>query len=82
MSILNDDDGPKDWEVKDEEPPEHLRKKWEEETPSLKRVVCPACGKETSAENLSCVFCEAVIHQESCPVRCFFTWFKRLFRKR
>jgi hypothetical protein len=78
-----DDDGPKDWEVKDEEPPEALKKKWErEEALGSRPVVCPACKKETPAGNLTCIFCEALLAQGSCPVGCFFSWIKRLFKKK
>jgi len=53
-----DDEGPKDWEIEDEEPPESLRRKWEEEEGAeKKRIVCPSCKKETPSENLACIFC-------------------------
>lgn len=107
--MLGDDEGPKDWEIKDEEPPDRLQQKWErEESEGFKRAVCPSCKKETPAENLTCIFCGTDLdyknkgdqcrpnHQnkkeiksldgvtllrESCPIRCFLTWVKRLFRK-
>lgn len=56
--IGDDEEGPKDWEIRDEEPPAALRRKWdreEAEGPGL--VVCPACDKETPVENLTCIFC-------------------------
>jgi hypothetical protein len=104
-----EEEGPKDWEVRDEEAPERLQKKWEqEEARGPRRTVCPSCKKETSTENLTCIFCgtdldfkdegdqcrpnypfgekikslgSTEIPQESCPVRCFFTWIQRLFKK-
>ncbi len=48
--MLNDDQGPHDWEMKDEVPPERLQKKWErEEASGSGTVVCPSCKKETPA---------------------------------
>jgi hypothetical protein len=74
--------GPKDWEIKDEEPPEALKRKWErEETTGPKAVLCRSCKKETPAENLTCIFCGAMILQESCRVSCFLRWVKRLFKR-
>jgi hypothetical protein len=80
--MLDDDEGPKDFEIKDEEPPEWLRKRWEkEEVSSPQGVVCPSCKKETPSGNLTCIFCETVLPQGSCPFRFFFAWVKRLFKK-
>lgn len=77
-----EEEGPKDWEIQDEDPPERLQKKWErEEARGPRMAVCPSCKKETSAENLTCIFCGTAIPQESGPVRCFLTWVKRLFKK-
>ncbi|MFH1800099.1 MAG: hypothetical protein ABH891_04535 [Candidatus Omnitrophota bacterium] len=79
-----EEEGPKDWEVRDEEPPERLQKKWEqEEAKGPRMTVCPSCKKETSAENLTCIFCgtDLNFNDEGCPIRCFFTWVKRLFKK-
>lgn len=86
MPMMNEDEEPRDWEMKDEEPPEQLRRKWErEEDRGPQTVVCSSCKKETPAENLTCVFCGMKLtgnqDSTSCPVKCFFTWVKRLFRK-
>lgn len=81
MSITNDDDELPDWEVKDEEPPERLQKKWDrEETGGHRTVVCGACKKETSSENLTCIFCGAEIFEENVFDR-LRGWIQRLFRK-
>jgi hypothetical protein len=73
-----EEEDPKDWEIKDEEPPGALKRKWErEEGTGPKTVLCPFCEKETPAENLTCVFCAAVILPESC----FLKWIKRLFKR-
>ena len=58
MPMLNDDEGFHDWEMKDEEPPEQLQKKWEqEEARCPQTAVCPSCKKETPVGNLTCIFC-------------------------
>ena len=78
----DEDEGPKDWEIKDEEPPERLQKKWErDEAPDAQPVVCPSCGKESPAGNHTCIFCSATIPQSCCPVTCFLSWVKRLFKR-
>ena len=80
--MFDHDESPKDWEMKDEEPPEKLRKKWEKEETAIPRtVICPSCKKETSAGNLTCLFCGAEILRESCPCLCFLSWIKQLFKK-
>ena len=79
---FDDEEEPKDWEAQEEEPPERLQKKWEqEEIKGPRRIVCPSCKKETPRENLACIFCGAVVPQGNGPVRCFLTWAKRLFGK-
>jgi hypothetical protein len=80
--MFESDEGPKDWEVKDEEPPEALKKKWErDEEPARGTVVCPVCKKETPAGGLTCIFCSAMLSQGGCPIGCFLSWVKRLFRR-
>ena len=79
---MTDDEGPKDWEIRDEEPPEALKRKWEEEEArGFKTVVCSSCKKETSAGNLTCIFCGATIPWDSGSASCFLSWVKRLFKK-
>ena len=77
-------EGPKDWEVQDEEPPGRLQKKWEqEEARGPRRTGCPSCKKETSAENLTCIFCgtDLDFKDEDNQCRRFLTWIKRLFKR-
>ena len=77
-----EDEEPKDWEVKDEEPPERLQKKWEkEEAIAPRNIVCPSCKKEVPPGNLKCIFCGAVTVQGNCPLGCFWGWFKQLFKR-
>ncbi|MEI7750873.1 MAG: hypothetical protein WCJ71_02180 [Candidatus Omnitrophota bacterium] len=79
--MFGDDEGPKEWELKDEEPPEQLWKKWEKEETLIPRtVVCPSCKKETSSENLSCIFCGRSVSHAYCPVEGFLSWIKRLLK--
>ena len=82
MTPMFDDEDPHDWEIRDEEPPERLQKKWEkEEAIAPRNIVCPSCKKEVSSQNLTCIFCGAVIPKESYLVNCFWKWLKRLFKK-
>jgi len=77
-----DDEGPSDWEIKDEEPPERLQKKWEqEEAIASPRRICPSCKKETPAENLACIFCGALLPRTSGSMGCFLSWIKRLLKR-
>ena len=77
-----DDEDPKEWEVRDEEPPEVLKRKWEsEESAGLQRIVCPSCKKETLSGSLTCIFCGATILREYCVMRRFVSWVQRLFRQ-
>lgn len=81
-----DDEGPKDWEIQDEEPPEALKRKWEEEEArGFRTVVCASCKKETPAENLTCIFCGTdlgtSISRDNGSLSCFLSWIKRLFKK-
>ena len=80
--MMNDDEGARDWEMKDEEPPERLQKKWErEEASDPGTVICPACRKEAPKGNWACIFCGHRLPQECCPLTCLLTWVKRLFKK-
>jgi hypothetical protein len=77
-----EEEGPKDWEIRDEEPPERLQKKWDkEETERPRMAVCPSCKKETSAQNLTCIFCGTEVFKSGGPFRRFFVWIKHLFTK-
>ena len=80
--MFDDEEGPKDWEIKDEEPPEQLQKKWDrEEAAGSKRVICSSCKKETPAENLTCIFCGTALSEECCPILGLIEWIKRLFKR-
>jgi len=53
----NDDEIP-EWEMRDEQPPEHLEKKWNKrEGEGGKSIVCRSCGKRVSADLLLCLYC-------------------------
>jgi hypothetical protein len=81
MPITNDDGELPEWEVKDEEPPEGLQKKWaQEEAREHRMVLCRACQKETSSGNLTCVFCGAEIFEENALDR-LMGWIKGLFKR-
>ncbi len=77
-----EEEDPKDWEIRDEEPPETLKRKWErEETAGPQTVTCRSCKKETSTESLACIFCGTEILPEIRPVARFLSWVKHLFKK-
>jgi len=77
-----EEEEPKDWEVREEEPPERLQKKWDREETAVPRMaVCPSCKKEMPAGNLACIFCGTEIFEKISLSRCFFAWVKRLFKK-
>ncbi len=72
-----------DWEELPEEmPPEQLQRKWvERDYFGQKFVLCPDCRKEVPAENLTCIFCGAVLAQEDTGLLGrLLGGFKRLFR--
>ncbi len=80
--MFDDEEGPKDWELKDEEPPPKLQKQWErEEVSAPQTVVCSSCKKETPSESLNCVFCGSRLAPASCLAGCFFEWIKRFFKR-
>lgn len=75
---MRSDDELKDWEIREEEPPERLKKKWEKEDLSGPRfLVCPACKKEVSSENLTCIFCGALL--KPAAGKGIFSWIKIFF---
>ena len=77
-----EEEDPKSWEIRDEEPPEGLKRKWErEEAAGPRSVICPSCRKETPADSLTCIFCGATRLEEYCLVRSFLSWIQRLFKK-
>jgi hypothetical protein len=81
MPMMHDDEEPHDWEIKDEEPPERLQKKWDrEKVQGHRKIVCRSCKKETSTENLTCIFCGAEIFEEGLFDR-LLDWIRSLFRK-
>ena len=75
-----DDDEPKDWEIRDEEPPEILKQKWaKEEMFGPRTVTCPSCKKPAPIDCVVCIFCGA--HINPCgEFEGFFSWLKRLFK--
>ena len=77
---MENEDEPKDWdEIKDEDAPENLKRKWvvEEHFPK-KPVPCPSCRKLVPADSLTCIFCGAAVC-ESGLLGKIILWFKKLF---
>lgn len=78
---MMDHEEPKDWEIKDEEPPERLQRKWAvEDNASYESALCSSCGKLTPRYNLTCIFCGTVLPQAKKPIK-FLLWLKKLFSK-
>lgn len=60
------EDDPKDWETRDEVPPERLQKKWDrEEFSELPAVVCFSCKKRVPADSFRCIYCGAGVFKDS-----------------
>lgn len=79
--IMSSDEELKDWEIREEEPPEALKKKWDrEEAAGPKRLVCSSCKKEVSSEHLTCIFCGALLKPVSSQG--FLFWLKRFLKRR
>ena len=76
----DDSNDPEDWdEIKDEDAPENLRRKWVVEEHFHKQPVpCPSCGKQVPADSLTCLFCGAVVC-ESGLLGKIIVWLKKLF---
>ena len=77
--MFDHDEVSKEWEVRDEEPPETLKRKWDLEAMRPKTVFCSSCKKETPAGNLTCLFCGTRLSQSSGLLGGFVVWIKRLF---
>lgn len=66
LSMPEDEEEPKEWEIEEEKPPERLERKWDEEEKVIQEPVpCPSCRKLNPATNLTCVFCEARFYRPS-----------------
>ena len=84
--MLPEDEGPKDWEIKDEEPPERLQDRWaKEEIFGQPPLICPSCKRPVPAESLSCLFCGALVLGTSLArpgiVERFTAWCRNVFTK-
>jgi len=73
------DDEPKDWEIEDEEPPEKLRRKWDdEEAKELKAVSCPKCKQPLPGDAFQCLYCGAQVFHDSGLLGKIWKWLKGL----
>jgi len=45
--VFKNEEEPKDWEIKDEKPPDKLVKKWEAEDSLAETVACASCKKKS-----------------------------------
>jgi len=56
--MFSGDEAPKDWEIKDEEPPRRLQERWaKKEIFGQDPVICVSCKRPVPAESLSCLYC-------------------------
>ncbi|MBN1493305.1 MAG: zinc ribbon domain-containing protein [Candidatus Omnitrophica bacterium] len=65
VDIMPDEEIP-EWEIKDEEPHESLKRKWAEEERVEKQMVpCPQCGKLITSDAFNCIYCGATVFKNS-----------------
>lgn len=73
---MNDEDEPKDWEIDEEEPPEKLKRKWDQEERVEHRAIpCPKCAKLVPEDSLACLFCGAQVFRDSGFLGKILRWF-------
>ena len=77
----DDEEEPKDWEIKDEVPSEKLRYKWaQEDWEGAPNITCPSCKKSLKADVLTCIFCGAQVPHKSGFLMKLIAFFKRGFK--
>ena len=78
----DDEEEPKEWEIREEVPSEKLRHKWaQEDWEGAPPVVCPACQKTLQASVLTCLFCGAEVpHGKSGFLMKILAWLKGIFK--
>ena len=80
MMFDEDEEEPKDWEIEEENPPERLQRKWDQEEMEGRRVVtCSRCQKLVPADSLTCIFCGAGVFRDSGLLGKMVKWFKQFF---
>ncbi len=63
---FEDEDEPKDWEMEEEEPPERLKRKWEEEEQKeLKADFCRSCHQALPGDAFQCFYCGTQVFRDS-----------------
>ena len=79
--MFEDDDEPKEWEIKDEIPPKELEDKWFKESLSFRETVtCPSCAKELLLETLTCLFCGAKVFYDSGLLGKLMKWMQTILK--
>jgi hypothetical protein len=74
---MRDDDEPKDWEINDEQPSEHLRRKWEqEELEELKAAHCSKCKQPLPGDAFRCFYCGEQVFHDSGLLGKIIKWLK------
>ncbi|HOG24207.1 MAG: hypothetical protein BWY44_01082 [Candidatus Omnitrophica bacterium ADurb.Bin292] len=80
--MFQEDDEPKEWEMKEEEPPRVLKEKWaRDEILGPETVMCPSCKKRVSADNMYCLYCGARVLQKAGFLSGLFVRIKSFFGK-
>lgn len=78
--MMLEDEEPKDWEIREEQPPEKLRQKWDaEEHRGSEPVACFSCKQMTPSHNTTCIFCGAVLRPKRTSGG-FLSWINHFLR--
>ena len=76
----DDEEEPKDWEIKEEVPSDKLKYKWaQEDWEGAPPVICPSCKKSVKADILNCIYCGGPIPQSGFLMK-FLSFLKRMFK--
>ncbi len=78
--MIHDEEDPKDWEGRDEVPPEKLQKKWDRDEYEEKPAVeCPSCKKRVPADSFKCLYYGSQVFQDSGLLGKILKWIRSLF---
>jgi hypothetical protein len=80
--VFQGDDESKDWEMKEEEPPQPLKEKWaRDEILGPETVICPSCKNRVSADSMHCLYCGERVLRKAGFLSGLFVWIKSFFGK-
>jgi hypothetical protein len=76
-------DEPKDWEVRDEEPPQPLKEKWAKDgILGPKTVICPSCRERVPVDAMTCLYCGERVLRRAGFLSGLVVFFRSLFSKK